>query len=117
MAARAAQRATRQRQAEEAAETARRQAILAAGFDPDMPEGHESHHWHCQGNGYVCSCGQLHGGIWSWAPDARWSSDDPAERAQVEREEADWQAWITCHICGMPGVTADDVTWPPRTLS
>jgi len=114
-AAAAARRAAAERKREEA-EEARRQEVIAAGFDPDMPEGHEAHHWHARGNGYECSCGQLHGGIWSFVPDARWGSDDPAEVAQVRREETDWLAWISCYICGAPGVTAQDVTWPPRRM-
>lgn len=116
MAAAAAGRRKVREAAQEASEKARRREIIAAGHDPDMPEGHEAHHWHTRGNGYECSCGQLIGGIWSFIPDARLWSGDPAERAQAEREEADWLAWISCHICGDPGVTAQDVTWPPRRI-
>lgn len=86
--------------------------------EPDMPPGHEGHHWHVKGSGTICSCGELVGGVFSWTPDPRIWSDDPAEVAAVEREESDFQAWICCHICGEHGVVADDVfgIWPPRTL-
>lgn len=116
MAAKAAVRREAAEAAEREREKARRREIIAAGLDPDMPEGHEAHHWHTRGNTHQCSCGQLPGGIWSFIPDARLWSDDPAERAQAEREEADWLAWISCYTCGEPGVTAQDVTWPPRRI-
>ena len=119
MAARAAERTAQRKAAEAAAEEAARQALLAAGLDPDMPEGHQAHHWHIPAgaNYMVCSCGESNfDGCWSIAADGRWWSDDPAERAQVEREEADWRAWISCRICGEQGVTAADVSWPPRTI-
>jgi hypothetical protein len=101
-----------------AAERERRKASAAPEPpEPCMPSGHEGHHWHVQGNGMICSCGHLAGGVFSYMPDPRFWSDDPAERAQAEREETDWQAWISCRICGAPGVTAEDVSWPPRTLT
>ena len=103
MAARTAERAAR-RKAEEPPE-------------PDMPTGHEGHHYHVRGNGIDCSCGKI-GGCFSFVPDPRTWSDDPAERAAVEREEADFQAWISCRICGAAGVIAEEDfgAWPPRTL-
>ena len=80
-----------------------------------MPDGHEGHHRHAKNNYTICSCGEVTGGVSTIAFDPRWWSDDPAERAAVEREEADFQAWISCHVCGMPGVVAEDVfgVWPP----
>ncbi len=106
MAVRAAERAAR-RKAEEPPE-------------PDMPPGHEGHHSHVP-FGYnftVCSCGVADGGCWSFVPDSRCWSEDPAVRAQLAREEADFEAWLTCRICGQEGVMAaeDFGIWPPRTL-
>ena len=96
--------------------TARRKAAEAEA-ETGLP-GHEGHHAHVQGNGLICSCGEIGLGCFSFVPDGRWWSDDPAERAAVEREEADWQAWISCWICGEPGVTAaEGLSWPPRTIS
>jgi hypothetical protein len=83
--------------------------------EPSEPSGHEGHHGHYDGNLSVCSCGHVWG-CFSFVPDPRCWSDDPAERDQLEREETDWRAWISCYKCGAPGVTADDVSWPPRTL-
>jgi hypothetical protein len=103
MAARAAERAERRRAAEPP--------------EPDMPTGHEGHHNHVRGNGIDCSCGEV-GGCFSFAPDPRYWSDDPAEVAAVRREEDDYAAWISCRICGERGVVAEEDwgTWPPRTL-
>ena len=71
--------------------------------DPDYLPGHYGHHTHVQGNGTVCSCGQVWG-CFSFVPDPRYWSGDPAEVAQAEREEADWLAWVRCSLCGMRGV-------------
>lgn len=112
MAARAAERAARRTAAEEAEREAARQA---RGYDDVGLPGHEGHHMHVDGSAFICSCGHALG-CFSFVPDPRCWSDDPAERAALEREEADWRAWIRCWICGMPGVTAEDVSWPPRTI-
>lgn len=109
MAARAAERAAR-RKAEEAGE-------LPEAMDRP---GHEGHHWHVRygANYRTCSCGETDAGCWTVVPDERCWSDDPAEVAQMRREDEDFQAWVTCLHCGETGVTADDVmgTWPPRKV-
>ena len=68
MAGRAAERRRQREAAEAEREAAERTALLTRRLDPDMPDGHEAHHWHARGNGYDCSCGQLHGGIWLLIP-------------------------------------------------
>jgi hypothetical protein len=116
MAARAAERAA----GRSAAEAAEREGRRASGEPGNVGvPGHKDHHWHVKSNYTICSCGELIGGAFTVALDQRWWSDDPAERAAVEREEADFQAWITCRYCGQVGVIADDDfgVWPPRTLN
>ena len=128
MAGRAAERAAprkaeaaRQQAEAEAAEVAERERRRTEGLpEPVDYPGHETHHWHvrygicCQ----TCSCGELAGGFWSFVPDDRCWSDDPAEVARMRREDDDFRAWVTCCYCGETGVTAYDVfgTWPPRKL-
>lgn len=80
--------------------------------DPDALPGHRGHHMHVTGNATVCSCGQMMG-IFSYVPDPRNWSDDPAEIAQVRREEEDWLNWVTCTVCGAKGVQLDGLGWPP----
>jgi hypothetical protein len=113
MAAKAAKHAAQRKAAEKAAEAAVREA--RGGYDETGLPGHEGHHIHVQGSMLICSCGTGLG-CFSFIPDPRIWSDDPAVRAAAEREEADWRAWISCWICGQPGVTANDVSWPPRTI-
>jgi hypothetical protein len=47
-----------------------------------------------------------------------WPGDDPAEQERIRRENADYDAWISCRICGKQGVifAQDFGTWPPATL-
>jgi hypothetical protein len=71
--------------------------------DPDYLPGHYGHHMHIEGNGIVCSCGQIMGNF-TIAIDPRYWSDDPAEKAQARREDEDWYAWVTCSVCGRKGV-------------
>lgn len=71
--------------------------------DPDYLPGHYGHHMHIEGNASVCSCGAVMG-CFSFVPDPRYWSDDPAEVEQARREEADWLAWVRCSVCGLHGV-------------
>jgi hypothetical protein len=86
--------------------------------DAEFARRHGGHHSHVRGNVVLCSCGEVFG-CFSFAPDPRLWSDDPAECAQARREEDDFQAWIICRTCGERGVIAaeDFGTWPPRTIS
>lgn len=69
------------------------------------PSAHEGHHTHVEGNGFVCSCGQMFG-IFSFVPDPRFWSDDPAEVEAAQREHQEYVDSISCSICGKPGVVA-----------
>jgi hypothetical protein len=111
MAARAAERAARQKAEARAAGVAAEERRRA---------GHEAHHLHVRyGMNYrTCSCGEDEFGCWTIAIDDRYWSGDPAEVAQARREDDDFRAWVTCCYCGEAGVAADDVmdTWPPQPL-
>lgn len=121
MAARAAERAAREKAQAEAAEAAGRERRIAEGLpEPTSWPGHEAHHLHVRAgaNYRTCSCGEDEPGCWTVADDARYWSDDPAQVAQAQREDDDFRAWVTCCYCGETGVTADDVlgVWPPGRL-
>lgn len=73
---------------------------------PDAPNAHEGHHTHVEGNGTVCSCGQVWG-IFSFIPDPRLWSDDPAEVEAAQREHQEYVDSISCSICGKRGVVAE----------
>lgn len=101
-----------------AARAAERAARRKVEEPPEAPApGHEGHHGHIQGNGVMCSCGACFG-CFSFAPDPRYWSDDLAEREQAAREDADFEAWISCRICGQRGVVyeGDFGVWPPRRM-
>jgi hypothetical protein len=96
---------------------ARRKAEKAAESDSLAQPGHEGHHEHVEGNGFICSCGDPQTiGVFSVVPE--WS-DDPAEMARIRREYDDFFAWIECRYCGKKGVQAADTfgVWPPRAIA
>jgi len=99
------------RMSRRAAERERRHPLEPADAcqigDPDMPPGHAGHHEHVQGNAFVCSCGEVTG-CFSFAPDPRLWSGDPAEVEAAGREHQEWAAGLSCSICGATGVTALD---------
>jgi hypothetical protein len=107
-----------------AARAAARKATALPVPEPGEMSIHEEHtaaghHWHVESNWTVCSCGDPRTtGVFTVSVDSRYWSEDPAELAAVQREEADFEAWISCMHCGKRGVIADDVfgVWPPRTL-
>jgi hypothetical protein len=74
---------------------------------PEMPAGHQGHHVHVEYNAFVCSCGAGLG-CFSFVPDPRWWSDDPAVVDEVRREEDAWRASISCSYCGRSGVVAEE---------
>lgn len=67
---------------------------------------HEGHHTHVAGNGFVCSCGQFWG-LFSFVPDPRYWSSDPAEVEAAQREHQEYVDSISCSVCGMRGVVAE----------
>jgi hypothetical protein len=74
--------------------------------DPDMPDGHQGHHMHVEGNMFICSCGTGMG-VFSFVPDPRFWSDDPAEVEAANREMQEWFESISCSVCHKPGVQAE----------
>ena len=69
---------------------------------PDLA-GHEGHHGHMAHGSIECSCGEMLGVI-CYVIDGRYFSNDPALIAQARREEEDFDAWVTCSVCGKTGV-------------
>lgn len=80
--------------------------------DPDSFPGHYGHHTHVQGNGFICSCGLVFG-CFSYVPDPRLWSENPAERSAAQEDAEAYEASISCSICGMRGVVAEE-DWGPR---
>lgn len=85
-------------------------AVLAAEMgqpcEIEPPGPHDGHHMHIDGNAVICSCGQV-GGCFSFIPDARFWSDDPAEVEAANREYQEYVDSISCAICGKRGVVAE----------
>ena len=69
---------------------------------PDL-KGHEGHHGHISWGSIQCSCGEMLGLI-CYVLDQRYFSVDPELVAAARREDADFDAWVTCSVCGRTGV-------------
>jgi hypothetical protein len=93
---------------------AKEREAARAALAPEIPEPceieppgpHPGHHTHVEGNATVCSCGTVWG-CFSFVPDPRYWSDDPAEVAAAQREHQEYVDSISCAICGKRGVIAE----------